>query len=674
MMKNGNPLKHSPLISHFTFIYHSNYKGLFVMNKENLPEKRSALQALILPSLIMVFGLQALRVFIPGLAWYLRDTVKVGTLNLIPYAFGTFFVGFLAILIGKFFRARLSILISGCGLVLIRMIDHLVRNPSVDLWLGIASVGLFLIFIPIFIGWAGGSDEPYPGRLYKGFLLGFALDSGIRGLFGMRDLSTVEGWIPLALTTLLGLLAIWSLWQETSSKSRQFAEARCKSAALLLFLGPYTLLQLFYLQNNGWLEEVSGLIFPVGFLIISLGSVASICGFDLAYARPRSLHPSLAIGSNLLLIYGVYYANQLQFGAILLILVGQFILGWGFGGIAKANLNARYPSIWRITLSVNGGMVLFLILAFAYYISQDIALPISNASFPALAAGASALFIILASFQIKNEPDTDWNRTGLAAASLFVLIPIIFWFTWGTGPKAEKPPGLPIRVMSYNIHSAFNVAGRQDLEEVATVIEEAEADIIGLQEVSRTRLMDGGPDMPTWLAGRLDMELVFVGTDEPIWGNAILSRYPILDSGYESLPREDSLIGRGFLWVRVDVGEEESLLVVNTHLHHIVEDGYVRLAQIPEILDFLENEDRFILMGDLNADPGSPEIGLIYERGLVDTWLEMGEGQGYTVDSNDPYNRIDYLFLSPDLVTLEIEVIQITASDHMPVIGRIDTR
>jgi endonuclease/exonuclease/phosphatase family metal-dependent hydrolase len=323
---------------------------------------------------------------------------------------------------------------------------------------------------------------------------------------------------------------------------------------------------------------------------------------------------------------------------------------------------------------VNGGMVLFLILVFAYYLTQDIALPISKSSFPALAAGASGLLIIWASFQIKKESNMDWNLTGILVAGLLVLIPIITWVFWGTGSEGEEPSGLPIRVMSYNIHSAFNVAGRQDLEAIATVIEDSGADIIGLQEVSRTRLMDGGPDMPVWLAGRLDMEVVFAGTDEPIWGNAILSRYPILDSGYEILPQEDTLIGRGFLWVRVDVGEEEPLLVVDTHLHHVVEDGYVRLSQIPEILDFLEYEDRFILMGDLNAGPESPEIGLIYKTKLVDTWLEMGEGQGYTVDSNDPYKRIDYLFLSPDLRTLEIEIIQTTASDHMPVMGRIDNR
>jgi endonuclease/exonuclease/phosphatase family metal-dependent hydrolase len=642
------------------------------MYKRKTQSTAAALQALILPTLMVVFGLQALRGFIPGLAWYLRDTVGAGTLSLLPYAFGTFFLGFLAILVARLFKAKLSLWISAGGLTALRLVEQVVKDPAWDFWLGIAGVGLFLIYLPLFISWTRNEAEPFPGRWYKGLVLGFAVDTSIRGLFGMRELSTVDGWIPILITSILGVLVIWSLGRERFTGSGEFSEGRGKSIILLLSLGPYFVLQLLFLQNTGWLEEVSGLCFPLGFLIISLGYVASIWGFDLGYSRPRCLHPSLMVGSGLLLVYGVYYADQLEIGTLALILIGQFILGCGLGGIGKANQETSHKSAWRTTLAVNGGMVLFLILSFAYYVAQDIALPISRASFPALAAGAFALLMIWASFLVWKESTTDPNPAGLLATSILVLIPIICWCLWGTGPAGEDPPGFPIRVMSYNIHSAYNVAGGQDLEAIASVIEDSEADIIGLQEISRTRLMDGGADMPTWLAGRLDMEMVFAGTEEPIWGNAILSRYPILDSGYQALPREDSLIGRGVLWARIDVGEEKPLLVVVTHLHHLAEDSHVRLAQVPLILDFLENESQFILLGDFNATPDSPEMGLIYEAGLMDAWLEAGEGLGYTVGSNNLGKRIDYLWNSSDLTVDEIEVIQTTASDHMPVVGVLE--
>ncbi len=470
------------------------------MNKERSQVRSAAFQALILPSIVVVLGLQSLRGFIPGLSWYLRDTVGIGTLSLLPYAFGTFILGFLAIFVSKLFNARLTLWISAGGLAVLRLIEQLVIDPAVDLWLGIASVGLFLIFMPLFISWTRAEAEPFPLRWFQGLILGLSADVAIRALFGMRDPGTVRGWVPVVVILILSLVVLRSLWQESKSESRRFREGRGKSVALLLAQGPYFVLQLFYLQNSGWLEEVSGLSYPLGFLIISLGYLASAAGLALAEARPRSLHPSLTIGSGFLLIYGVYYANQLGIGALVLILAGQFTLGWGLGGIAKANLDGKKNTVWRTTLAVTGGMVLFLILAFAFYVTQDIALPIDKASFPALAAGAAALLVIWGSVQAWKGPKRPWDWTGPLFAGLLVLIPIIFWCFWGTGPEGKAPAGFPVQVMSYNIHSAFNVAGGQDLEAIASVIEESGAEIIGLQEVSRTRLMDGGADMPTWLA------------------------------------------------------------------------------------------------------------------------------------------------------------------------------
>ncbi|MBF8255960.1 MAG: Endo/exonuclease/phosphatase protein, partial [Anaerolineales bacterium] len=40
----------------------------------------STLRRLALPALVTVLGLQSLRVYYPSLAWYLRDTVGVGSI------------------------------------------------------------------------------------------------------------------------------------------------------------------------------------------------------------------------------------------------------------------------------------------------------------------------------------------------------------------------------------------------------------------------------------------------------------------------------------------------------------------------------------------------------------------------------------------------------------------
>ena len=98
----------------------------------------------------------------------------------------------------------------------------------------------------------------------------------------------------------------------------------------------------------------------------------------------------------------------------------------------------------------------------------------------------------------------------------------------------------------------------------------------------------------------------------------------------------------------------------------------VRLAQVPVIMDFWDGQSQTVFMGDLNAEPDSDEIGLIYQAGLKDAWKEAGTGNGYTDASNNPVKRIDFLWHAPDLETAAIEVIQTQASDHMPVLGTLD--
>ena len=264
------------------------------------------------------------------------------------------------------------------------------------------------------------------------------------------------------------------------------------------------------------------------------------------------------------------------------------------------------------------------------------------------------------------------DLSALFPSGALVLVSLVGWIFTGAKPEPVQPSGYPLRVMNYNIHSAYNSAGSQDLEAIARVIEESGADIIGFQEVSRGRLMDGGADMPTWLSRRLGMEMLFQGTEEPHWGNALLSRYPILESGEGVLPRAGTLIGRGYLWARIDVGASEPLLVIVTHLHHLEDEGEVREVQVPVILDFWGSRSSTVLIGDLNDWPGENEIEIIEAAGLMDSWSEAGSGPGYTWPAADPYQRIDWIWHSSDLQAVEMQAIETRASDHLPVLATIE--
>src|SRR3990172_2901096 len=69
----------------------------------------------LLPAMVLSQGLQLLRVFIPSLAWYLRDTVGLSSLRLLPYAFGTFLVGYTAVWVRRGPGASRALWLTGGG-------------------------------------------------------------------------------------------------------------------------------------------------------------------------------------------------------------------------------------------------------------------------------------------------------------------------------------------------------------------------------------------------------------------------------------------------------------------------------------------------------------------------------------------------------------------------------
>lgn len=91
-----------------------------------------------------------------------------------------------------------------------------------------------------------------------------------------------------------------------------------------------------------------------------------------------------------------------------------------------------------------------------------------------------------------------------------------------------------------------------------------------------------------------------------------------------------------------------SLHVFNTHLDYRP-DPTVRHKQVAEMLDRLAPfETPMILMGDLNAPPGSDELEPLDDV-FVDAWEKAGSDEGYTYPSGDSVKRIDFVFVTPDV-------------------------
>jgi len=634
----------------------------------------STLRRLALPALVTVLGLQSLRVYYPSLAWYLRDTVGVGSITLGGIAFATFLLGFVAPLVRRLFGSRGALWFAGGGLAGLRLLEQFSTDPALDLYLSLASVALFLIFWSTFIGHSRAANGPDgPHRLAGGVIVGLALDTLIKGAAGTLDLSWNPAIGAVVVVLALATLTLWLLAVEPTPLRTAPSDVSWSHALPLVGLGSFFLIEALIVLNQGWVAQVSGIPSPTAFAVLLLGILAMAAGAWMAFARP-SLHRSpVAVLAALLVFLAVPRTVELSAYLPLVVLLIQFTLGWGLGLIALRGVEPTRTGLGRTSVAITLGMLLYLLLAFVYYVSFDIALPLPRGWVVPLASLIYAACMIGAVRRPAGRA-AETDPTALAAtgglAALGIVIALLLPMS-APSPESSAPSG---RVMTFNIHSAFSRDGRLDPEAIARVIAARDPDVVALQEVSRGWLIDGSVDLVDWLARRLGMEIIFAGTADPIWGNAILSRVGFLDHGSAPLPAADTLLPRGYVWAHVDLGLEAPVLVVATHLHHIAEEPGPRLAQIPVLLEFWGSADHSVLMGDLNAEPTWPEMELILNAGMVDAWSEGGQGPGLTWPADDPFQRIDWIWLSPDLQAIAAETVESTVSDHRAVVADLADR
>jgi endonuclease/exonuclease/phosphatase family metal-dependent hydrolase len=248
--------------------------------------------------------------------------------------------------------------------------------------------------------------------------------------------------------------------------------------------------------------------------------------------------------------------------------------------------------------------------------------------------------------------------------------------TAGALPAEAGPERRSLTVMTFNIRHGEGTGGELDLERIAEVIEGQDPDAVGLQEVDRHwSERSDFVDQTSWLARRLGMYAVFganldldpltPGAPRRQYGNAILSRHPIIGWDNIPLPRFDLHEQQGLLLARIKV-RGAPLLFYNTHLDP--NDAAERLAQAKAIRDLIGTpEEPFVLVGDFNATPGSPPIRHLTET-MTDAWAKAGVGEGDTFNSVTPYARIDYVFTPPEafIRTAAVVTTDPGASDHLP--------
>ena len=231
-----------------------------------------------------------------------------------------------------------------------------------------------------------------------------------------------------------------------------------------------------------------------------------------------------------------------------------------------------------------------------------------------------------------------------------------------------------LRVLCYNIHYGQGNDGQYDLQRLAKVINATDPDLVALQEVDVGVRRSGRVHQARKLAELTDMAVRYGPTQHyqgGLFGNAVLSRLPILDVQIHPLPYTESSADRttyprGAIAVTVQLPGAGPAKFISTHFQHNVPEDRVAEARAINRL-FADQSMPCILAGDLNATPDSEPIQI-----LDGQWTNAIDAeQSPTAPSQQPRSRIDYiLYRGGSLKMTDSEVIgDSLASDHRPVLA-----
>jgi endonuclease/exonuclease/phosphatase family metal-dependent hydrolase len=273
-------------------------------------------------------------------------------------------------------------------------------------------------------------------------------------------------------------------------------------------------------------------------------------------------------------------------------------------------------------------------------------------------------------------PPRRWCAAIVLAASA--------WLSAVEAAAQAQPPAAPapapaavanpreLRVMTFNIHHAEGVDGVVDVARIAALIRDAQADVVGLQEVDRGAERTGRRDLLKEIADLAGMRFVFgknIDLQGGDYGNALLTSRPIVSEGNKLLPTTNGGEQRGVLQVVLDIAGTQ-VLVLTTHLDHRREDPQ-RVASADAIIATIQawGEGPVVAIGDFNDVPGSTTYTKLAAM-LTDVWAAVGQGDGFTIPVEAPTRRIDWILVR-GLEPVRADVVTTKASDHLPVVASV---
>jgi len=270
------------------------------------------------------------------------------------------------------------------------------------------------------------------------------------------------------------------------------------------------------------------------------------------------------------------------------------------------------------------------------------------------------------------------KRKGLLALATFSVVVLIFLIQFYTAinhPDQNYPhysgnyatedpkPVETLTVVSYNIWFAENID--QAVSELREIRSQKRLDIILLQEMDEV-----GSEK---IARELQLNYVyFPAAIEPTYdknfGNAILSKWPIIDSQKLILPHKSLSNRMNRIATKATIRiHDADILVYSIHTESIFTLPKFREDQYTAVLDDIDSEAKFVIVGgDFNSftEAAVEEIEAAYRQA---GFTRVSEDSGYTVVKFGIELTSDHIFAKGFVVEEAGKLAVATASDHLPI-------
>jgi endonuclease/exonuclease/phosphatase family metal-dependent hydrolase len=312
--------------------------------------------------------------------------------------------------------------------------------------------------------------------------------------------------------------------------------------------------------------------------------------------------------------------------------------------------------------------------ATVFYLAYDRVLPLGNRWLlllvAATAAGHGAAIALTAGRATVRTGRVAHLRPGRLGVVAVVLVASVAAATTApdAAPPARQTADDELRVALFNVHFGYGLDGRFTATEQADLLRREAPDVVVLTEVDRGWLITGGHDVLRLHARALGLpHVAFSPAADEVWGNAILSRFPIVEFGTERLPQGSDPMRRSQFAAVLEHTDDQQVAVVGTQLSGVDEQGDTRLPQAravaATVARYRQRQLPTVLAGSFNAVPGSPELSSVAP--LLD---DPVPADVLTHPAAAPEYRLDHILVSPDLRRLGVSSLATTTSDHRPLV------